>query len=217
VNCEEFRSNVLRGDENDSTASHEAGCGSCRALAPDLRAASAALSSVAVWEEPSLELGGQVEALIGAAAGTRRDNTTSSSRSDRRWLAPFAVAASIVALLAVFAFNRAPSPDWEVALPATELAPGASGSVQGWNEPSGTRMLVAIDGLAPAPEGFMYEFWLSKGPVHVSAGTFRTGGEIELWSGVTRADYPRLWITLEAIDDDESPSPDTVLDTAGSA
>ena len=216
MNCEEFRSSLLSGDENAATASHQAGCGSCRALAPDLRAASSALASDVVWEEPSFELGGQVAALIGAAAGTHSDQALPSRRGSG-WLAAIAVAASIVVLVAVFALNREPSPDWEVALPATDLAPGAIATAQGWNEPSGTRMVVAINGLEPAPDGFFYEFWLSNGPVHVSAGTFRTGGEIELWSGVTRADYPRLWITLEPIDDDESPTRDTVLDTAGSA
>ena len=74
-------------------------------------------------------------------------------------------------------------------------------------------MVVAIEGLNPAPDGFVYEFWLSDGPVHISAGTFHSDGEIELWSGVSRADFPRLWITLEPLDEDESPSGNTVLDT----
>jgi len=77
-------------------------------------------------------------------------------------------------------------------------------------------MVADIAGLDLAPAGSFHEFWLSSGPVHISAGTFHTGGQIELWSGVARSDYPRLWVTLEPIDDDESPSPVTVLDTGKS-
>jgi hypothetical protein len=74
-------------------------------------------------------------------------------------------------------------------------------------------MLLTVDGLERAPDGYVYEFWLSQGPLHISAGTFTASGEIELWSGVPRAAFPRLWVTLEPLDEDESPSGQTVLDT----
>jgi hypothetical protein len=106
-----------------------------------------------------------------------------------------------------------PSPDWVVSMPGTDLAAQASSTVSGWNTDSGTRMLLSIEGLDPAPDGYVYELWLSKGPVHVSAGTFTAAGDVELWAGVTRADFPRLWVTLEPLDEDESPSRSTVLDT----
>ena len=98
-------------------------------------------------------------------------------------------------------------------MPATELAPQATSTVLGWNTDSGTRMLLEVEGLDRAPAGYVYEFWLSEGPLHISAGTFTGNGEIELWSGVTRAEFPRLWVTLEPLDEDESPSGTTVLDT----
>ena len=101
-------------------------------------------------------------------------------------------------------------------MPGTELAPTAAASVEGWNEESGTRMMLAIQGLERAPAGYVYELWLSDGPIHISAGTFTASGEIEMWTGVARAAFPRLWVTLEPIDEDESPSGRTVLDT-GSA
>lgn len=74
-------------------------------------------------------------------------------------------------------------------------------------------MRVRTTGLDPAPDGFVYEMWLSKDEIHISGGTFTQPNDVELLIGVTRADYPRIWITLEAIDEDESPSPATVLDT----
>jgi len=108
---------------------------------------------------------------------------------------------------------QAPAPDWEVAVPGTELAPGASAVAKGWIGESGTRLVVAVEGLEPAPDGFVYEFWLSKGRLHNSAGTFTAGGELELRSGVSRAEFPRLWVTLEPLDEDEGPTTHTVLDT----
>ena len=216
MNCDEFRSAVLGGLEDESTRAHEATCAVCRAHTADLRAAAVALAAPVVWEEPSPELGGQIEALIAGTAERGDGPAVSSPRKSRTpWIAAAGIAASLVLVLGVFGLGRSPAPDWEVALPATELAPGAVSTVQGWNEESGTRMIVAIEGLDPAPDGFIYEFWLSEGPIHISAGTFRTGGEIELWSGVSRADFPRLWVTLEEVDEDESPSRHTVLDTGG--
>lgn len=98
-------------------------------------------------------------------------------------------------------------------MPGTDIAPLATSTVAGWNEDAGTRIVVTIENLDRAPEGFFYEFWLSDGPLHISAGTFTAGGEIELWTGVSRRDFPRLWVTLEPIDEDEAPSEVTVLDT----
>lgn len=184
MNCDEFRSAVLSGDDGETARAHEATCASCHAQAADLRAAASTLASEMVWEEPSPELGRQIQAMIGAAAHGGGE-TSGPRRLRSRWLAVASVAASIAVVSAVIGLWGTEAPDWEVALPGTELATGAAGTVRGWNEDSGTRMIVAIDGLAPAPDGFFYEFWLSDGPIHVSAGTFRTGGEIELWSGVS--------------------------------
>lgn len=212
MNCEEYRAALLAGDEASATARHEESCSSCRAQSSSLQAAQGALTDPTVWEEPSPGLGLQIENLISAAALVPAEE----AKGDRtRWILSIAAAVVTVAIatgLIAMAQNRAP--DWEVALPATDLAPTAIASVRGWNEPSGTRMIVDIEGLTPAPDGFMYEFWLSEGPIHVSAGTFHSGGEIELWSGVPRGQFPRLWITLEPVDEDESPSGQTVLDTA---
>ncbi len=210
MNCEEFRAAALAGEENDATLRHLDGCPSCRSRAADLSDAGQALTDPSVWEEPSPELAFQVEDLIRNAAR----GSTAPVAQRLWWKGAVAAAAVILAALTTVAIvSRGAAPDWEVALPATELAPNAVATVQGWNEDSGTRMVVAIDDLDPAPIGFVYEFWLSNGPIHISAGTFHSPGEIELWSGVARTDFPRLWVTLEPIDEDESPSGETVLDT----
>lgn len=209
MNCDEFRAQYLAGENGEATDAHLTGCAACRSRHPDLEAGRIALMDPAIWEEPPPELQDQVIALI---AGNQNRAPTGVGRLER-WVRPLVAAAVVVVAVGLYGVLRNPSPDWEVAMPGTVLAPLATSTVAGWNTDAGTRMILAVEGLDPAPDGFVYEFWLSDGPLHISAGTFSADGEIELWSGVTRAEFPRLWVTLEPLDDDESPSGQTVLDT----
>lgn len=210
MNCEEIRAMYLAGEREDLTDAHMSECAACRAVRADLDAGRLSLSEPMTWEEPSPELENQVVALI---SGSRLSANPTSSRTQRRLMPLAAAAAAVIAAVSLYAILRTPSPDWVVGMPGTELAPQASSTVAGWNTDSGTRMVLTVDGLEQAPPGYVYEFWLSQGPLHISAGTFTASGEIELWSGVSRAAFPRLWVTLEPLDEDESPSGQTVLDT----
>jgi len=210
MNCEEYRAASLAGESSEALQHHVESCVSCRAAADRIAAGRVALRGEAVWEEPSPELADRVVRLVTGVPTARRGTR-------RGGLVP-RIAAAAAVLTVVFGAGwalllRAGGPDWEVTLPATQLAPGASASVRGWNEESGTRMVLTVNGLAPAPGGHVYELWLSSGPVYISAGTFTGSGDIELWSGVSRADYPRLWVTLEPVDGEAAPSGQTVLDT----
>lgn len=205
MTCEECRVRLLAGDENEEVQRHLETCSSCRAELPALESNRMLLGDPSLWEEPEPALGDQVVSLISGVNPT--------VPGPRWWQATIAVAALMAVVLGSIALFRSPSPDWEVPIPGTDLAPLAMGTVKGWNTDSGTRMLLEVDGLEEAPEGYFYEFWLSEGPVHISAGTFTTAEEVELWAAVARADFPRLWITLEPIDDDESPTRQSVLDT----
>lgn len=207
MNCEEVRVAYLAGDADHSAALHVQGCAACRSRIEDLEHAGALLDDPALWEEPSPELREQVAALVSA---DRREETKPWLR---RPLAAIAVAAAAFAVLGFGILAQLPRPDWTADMPGTTEAPMAMSTVSGWNTETGTRMLIEITGLEPAPDGYLYEMWLSEGPIHISAGTFTGSGEVVLWSGVRRADFPRLWVTLEPIDEDESPSRVTVLDT----
>jgi hypothetical protein len=209
MNCDESRAAFLAGTATRDEMSHLATCVHCADHADALQSSRRVLDDPAFWEEPSSELEDRVVGLI---TGAPRGDAVAATRTLRWPVAAGAVAAAVlaVALWSGFVTN---DPDWEVALPGTTNAPGASGVVKGWNEESGTRMVVAVDGLPPAPQGSVYEFWLSEGPLHISAGTFVVADEVELTVGVTRAQFPRLWITLETIDEDESPSGINVMDT----
>ncbi|GJM38690.1 MAG: hypothetical protein DHS20C19_20570 [Acidimicrobiales bacterium] len=163
--------------------------------------------------EPSMwdELDSSLEDAIVAAIAQERDLVRPavapvvSIDSRRRWAAPLLAGAAVVVLvaglLATFLRDDTVTPEIELALAATELAPSAEGLVEIDTTPLGTRLILDVSGLSPAPEGQYYEAWLRTGPdVGVSAGTFhlRGGdGRIELWAGVTIDDYPLFTITIQ--------------------
>jgi hypothetical protein len=212
VNCDDYRAARLAGSSTTEMARHAEGCIECRSLAPLLDDAATELRDPAQWEEPPADLEDRIVAEISAAAGPKPIEVRQPRRRATRWM--WLGAAAILIALAVAAGSRLGSgPDWTVQVPGTDLAPLATATVEGWNTDAGTRMLVHATGVDPAPDGFVYEMWLTSGHVHISGGTFRKIDGAELLVGVSRADYPRIWITLEAVDDDESPSPTTVLDT----
>ena len=209
MKCDDARAAFLAGETTQAEATHLDTCADCRAEMPSLSETRRIMDEATFWEEPSADL---EDRIVGLIAGPSRE--PAPVVRPKRWQAAVAGVAAVAAVLTgVFVLQRPPAPDWEVALPGTAEAPLAVGVVSGWNEPSGTRMALDIEGLPPAPEGFLYEFWLSEGDLHISAGTFKQTQDVELWVGVSRADFPRLWITLEPIDEDESPSGVNVMDT----
>jgi hypothetical protein len=179
-----------------------------RALDDLLAGSGVGLDDASLWAPaPDFE-----ERLVATAVGQRAAHTP--PRGPRRWvIAIGSVAAAAVLLFGAISLTRSDPPDWTLALQATDLAPGADGTVSGWNETSGTRVRLDLGALPPAPEGFFYELWFSDADVHISGGTFRSTEDVELWVAFARRDFPRVWITLEPVDDDESPSRQTVLDS----
>ena len=209
MNCDEFRAQYLAGENSEGTAGHLAHCAACRSRQPDIEAGRNALKDPATWEEPPPELQDQV-----IAPGRRKqEQRRTQTGTGRAMVAPRRRGRG---------HRHRRRPLWLVSDPFSRLGSGYAGNgtgpsrpstITGWNTDSGTRLVMTVKGLDPAPAGYVYEFWLSQGPLHISAGTFSAGGEIDLWTGVTRAEFPRLWVTLEPLDDDESPSGHTVLDT----
>ncbi|HZD06590.1 MAG TPA: anti-sigma factor, partial [Longimicrobiales bacterium] len=159
-----------------------------------------------LWEEPSPQL---EERVMGALI----PDPTQRRRWGGWWLAVAAVAAVVVAMGVISMLGR---PDWSLQLEAGPEAPGAIAMVQGWNVGRSTRMVLDLRGL-PHPGGDSYfEVWMTAADgSHISAGTFTEPGRVELTAGVHRADYPRVWVTLEPDDGIAAPSRATVLDTPG--
>lgn len=167
-----------------------------------LEGSGVSLSDRELWEEPvDLDLEVPVTPAV------------LSSRRRSPWLIRTGIAAVIglVVLVAVLVTGREPGPEWEVALIPTEEAPTASAVVAGWSQPGGTRLRLDVRGLDPAPDGHIYELWFSNKDRHISAGTFSQADDLEMWVGVQRSDFPRVWITLEPLDADPGPAL-TVLD-----
>lgn len=214
MTCDRARAMYLAGNAGDGELRHLGSCSACRAEHGTLDATRRALADPAMWEEPSPQVADQVVALISgvAAAGVPAAGAQSSSRRVP-WAKLAAAAAAVVIAVGVSVAQRPPQPDWEVAMPGTDAAPAAAASVKGWNEKGGTRLVLNVTGLPAAPTGSVYELWFTDDAVHVSAGTFTAGGDVELWVGVSRRDYPRLWVTLEEVDEDESLSGINVMDT----
>lgn len=182
----------------------------------DLGPLAGLLSDPTLWDDPDPAVEESIVAAIAAEAGpvaqaptavaditAAPDNVTPISAA-RRWLAPIAagVAAALVILggFALVAGDDDPS-GVEVALAGTDLAPDASAQAVIADTPLGTRIVLDVTGLPPAPEGTYYEAWVRQdAEVGVSAGTFhlRGGdGEIELWAGVSTDDYPLITVTIQ--------------------
>lgn len=209
MKCEETRAAFLAGDADQDDLDHLASCQNCRSQWETMDAVRTMLDEPAFWESPAAELEDRVVALIG---GAPEDAPVPGRRSSSRLVAAAAAVAAFIAIMGWVGL-RTPPPDWEVVLPGTVEAPQATGIVKGWLVSGGTRVALHVDGLPAAPEGFVYEFWFTEGQRHVSAGTFVVPDDVDLWAGVSRAEFPRLWITLEPLDDDEGLSGVNVMDT----
>ncbi len=208
MNCDDARSAFLSGAASQPELDHLGSCSDCRNEWDALETSRQVLEDQSFWVEPSPTLEDRVVAMIGETP------QPVAPPRPRRWLWTLGggAAAALVAI-AVWAGMPSTAPDWEVAIPGTSEAPDASGVVRGWNEWNGTRVVLDIEGLPPAPDGSLYEFWFSRDELHISAGTFAAPDSVELWVGVSRADFPRLWITLEPVDEDESPSGNNMMDS----
>ena len=220
MKCEEARAAMLAGSDIEPVRQHLATCGACRAEQPLLLKLRAALASSSLWEEPSPDLAERIMQTV--RDEDKRGEADKRSQSEprrpgirRRGLFAQLALACLVVLAGAFYANRTLSADWEMTLVSASEHPEASAVVQGWSTGRGTRMVIEVVGLEDAPSGSYYEIWMTADDGrHISAGTFNGSGRVTAFAGVRRADYPRIWITLETADHDLGPSRETYFDTA---
>ena len=225
MKCEDARAAMLSGSDIEPVRQHLATCRACRVEQPLLVKLRATLASSSLWEEPSPDVVERIMATVRdedkraeadkpIQSEPRRPGKARSGRWPTGLIAPVALAALVV-LGGAFYVNRTLGADWEMTLVSASEHPEASAVVKGWSTSRGTRMVVDVVGLDDAPSGSYYEIWMTAvDGRHISAGTFNGSGRVTAFAGVRRADYPRIWITLELADDDLGPSRETYFDTA---
>jgi anti-sigma factor RsiW len=215
MRCEEARAAMLSGSDVEPVRQHLATCQVCRSEQPMWAKLSSTLSSHSLWEEPSSDLS---ERILQTVRGQdERDHADKRTQPEHQRTALFVgVAVTLLIALAGTLFaTRSLSADWEMTLASSEELPEATALIRGWSTSMGTRMVLDINGIEDAPSGSYYEIWMTAPDGrHISAGTFSGSGRVTAFAGVRRADYPRIWITLETADDDLGPSPETYFDTA---
>ena len=206
MNCQEAFARLLVKERSPELEDHLRTCADCRQDLESLERIAPTLATPEIWDEPSPSLAASISAI---GKGAARPLPVRLGRY-RAWI-PAVVTALIVAVVGITTFDR---PDWDLALTPVGDGIGADASVSGWNESGGTRMEFRLSGLEQSPTGHYYEIWLtSPAGLHVSGGTFVGEGVLTSVVGVRRADFPRIWITLEPMDSDGGPSPNTYFDS----
>ena len=214
MRCEETRAAMLSGSDVEPVRQHLESCQVCKSEQPMWARLSTTLSSHSLWEEPPPDLSDRIlQTVRGHDERIPHDRRVQPEHQRRALLAGIA-ATLLIALAGTFVATRSLSADWEMTLASSEERPEATAVVRGWSTSQGTRMVLDIWGIEDAPSGSYYEIWMTaRDGRHISAGTFSGSGRVTAFAGVRRADFPRIWITLETTDDDLGPSPDTYFDT----
>jgi len=95
----------------------------------------------------------------------------------------------------------------QLQLAGTSTAPGARATVQVIERAAGWRLVLNIEGLAPAAPNDYYEGWAVRGDQYVPLGTFHMHqqGQVELWSGVPLKEFSRIEVTSQRVGDGLTP------------
>jgi hypothetical protein len=126
-------------------------------------------------------------------------------------------AAAVVALIAlsvgVFLSHTRTRLDYDAQLSATALAPGAHASAGVMHSETGFRVVLEARELAPLPPGHYYQAWLKNAQgVAVPIGTFSSSQDyVTLWAGASPDAFPIISVTIEAADNNQASSGQTVL------
>lgn len=215
MKCDEARAAMLSGSDVEPVSQHLATCRLCRSEQPIWAKLRSTLASHSLWEEPPPDLADRIVRAVGGEIERSRAETRSRLGRGRTAVIAVLAMTTLIALTGTLLATRSLSADWEMTLIATEESPDASAVIRGWSTARGTRMVVDIVGIDDAPIGSYYEIWMTAPDGrHISAGTFTGSGRVTAFAGVRRADYPRIWITLELANDDLGPSRETYFDTA---
>jgi Anti-sigma-K factor rskA len=150
---------------------------------------------------------------LGAAREKRERRT-----GVRRFTRPVFLVAAAAAIVAIalsgtlILRNSTGQRTFDVALSATDLAPGAGGSATMLKTNSGWEIKLDATGLPRLDGGQFYQAWLRNADgVLVPIGTFNEGTDVTLWAGVPPDQFPTMTITRESADGNQDSSGERVL------
>lgn len=161
------------------------------------------------WLEPRPAL---EDGVVGAL-GTARVRRRRARRLLQRAVAAATAVAAACALVVGLRAREDPAARFTGHLSASGSLSGATGATEIYASRSGFRVALDADGLPALPGGRYYEAWLADANgTELPVGTFSSSrGEITLWAGLSSADFSRMTVTLESVDNDQAPSADVVL------
>jgi hypothetical protein len=127
-----------------------------------------------------------------------------------RWMRPVLAAAAALVLVAavttgVLATRERPTATIELA--GATGAPAAHGRIRVIERDAGWRLVLNVQGLAPAAPGTYYQGWAIKDGEYVPLGTFHMhkAGQVELWSGVPLRQFRRIEVTSQRVGAGQDP------------
>lgn len=169
----------------------------------ELGALASMLGSAAVWDDPAPGVEDRIVAEISGEIGARPHAPAPPGRSDRRHLRVLGAAAALflVAGVGIALLFAGDDDSTVVALSGTDLAPGATAEAELSDLDAGLLVVLDVFDLPPAEPGTYYQGWVRNDDGEaVTIGTFHMRGgddEINLWAGVSSAEYPIITVTLQ--------------------
>jgi hypothetical protein len=135
------------------------------------------------------------------------------------------IAAAAAVVVALLAFSTRPPANTSAAPPdgtslpkgqaftlqATNLLPDATGTVRLEETPSGMAVYLDASGLPRRDDGEFYEAWVRTAHGLVPIGTFHTGADVTLWSGISMDQVQAITVSLEKDDNNQDSSGQRVL------
>ncbi len=166
--------------------------------------------------DPAAVTGAPIDPPIDLAAA--RTSRAAGAKHKAAWRRPAFLVAAAAAVVAVALStvlvlrNNTSQPRFDVALAATELAPGATGTAAMVRTDSGWEIKLHATGLPRLDGGNFYQAWLRNADgVLVPIGTFNEGTDVTLWAGVSPKDFGTMTITKESADGNQDSSGQRVL------
>jgi len=160
-----------------------------------------------------LDAPGGLEDMVVGAVGAARTRRSRTRRLVLRGAAAATAIAAACALVVGMTSTHDPHPQFKGRLTASGSVRGAAGAAEVYPSRSGFRVALDAAGLPDQPAGRYYEAWLADtNGTELPVGTFSSSrGEITLWAGLSSADFSRMTVTLESVDNNQAPSADVVL------